>query len=420
MNQTRISFKTVGCRLNQAETAVIRAGFEAAGYTIVPFGTSCDVCVIHGCTVTANAEKDSLRLVRSAKRFNPEAFVILAGCVAEIGGAKLSSACGADLVAGQKEKFELPDILVSYGFPTVQKPSSRVLPSFDTTRAFVKIQDGCDFRCAYCIVPFARGSARSRPFNEIIEEIKRLAGCGYKEVVLTGANIGCYKDNGKKLVDLLEQIELATDIQRIRLSSIEISTVERGVIDFMAGSTKLCHFLHLPLQSGSDPVLKEMGRRYTTAYYRRLIEYAVEKVGMIGLGTDALVGFPGEDSQAFAGTESLIAELPFSNLHIFSYSRRQGTRASEIGDQVPENEKKERVKRLIALGNKKRSFFASQWMGRQVSVLLESVNSGGTQASGWTGEYLRAQVHGEELKPNQIIQFIPDRVDGEILVGKLR
>lgn len=420
MNPTTVSFKTVGCRLNQAETATLRAAFETAGYSVVPFGQTCDVCVVHGCTVTANAQKDSLRLARSAKRMNPGAFVVLAGCVAEIGGEPLRAACGADLAVGQAGKFELPAILHDYGFcqnPVAARRPGLKLLRFETTRAIVKIQDGCDFRCAYCIVPAARGRSRSRPVDEVIREIIGLGESGYREIVLTGANIGCYDDNGKKLVYLLEQIDALSTIDRMRISSIEISTVERAVIDLMSQSSKLCRSLHFPLQSGDDRILQAMGRRYTARQYRELIEYAVRKLGPIGLGADALVGFPGEDSPAFAATEQLIRDLPFSNLHVFAYSRRKSTRACDMSCQVPDVVRKKRAARLISLGRQKRESFARYWVGRETTVLVESVETKG-DGVGWTGEYLKARVRGQNIHPNQIVRFVPDHVDGDVLVGE--
>lgn len=416
MKQTTVSFKTVGCRLNRAETAQFQAAFESAGYKVTPFGKACDVCVIHTCVVTRQAEKDCLHLARAAKRMQPAPFVVLAGCAAETNGAELCAACGADLTAGQKEKYFLPEILARHGFPS-GKPGPKKLPRFETIRAFVKIQDGCDFRCAYCIVPRARGSVRSRPFNEIIEEVAGLAASGYTEFTFSGANMGCYDDGGKKLVDLLERIEVLPGVARMRISSIEISTVEREVIDYMARSSKLCRFLHLPLQSGADEILRRMGRHYTARQYRELVDYALQKMPMLGLGTDALVGFPGEDEKAFAATWQLIHDLPFSNLHVFPYSRRKDTPADEMPDQVPPAEKKKRVRLLLDLKASKRKEFARKWIGKETSVLIEKVTSAGV-ATGWTGEYLPARVMDKQLKPNMIIRFMADQADGELLAGK--
>lgn len=416
MNPATVSFKTVGCRLNQAETARIRAAFEAAGYAVAPFGHAGDVSVIHGCLVTARAEKDSLRLARSIKRRHPGTFVVVAGCIAEVGGEAARRAAGADLIAGQHDKFILPALLARHGFPAVPPRLATPAPRFDTTRAIVQIQDGCEFHCAYCIVPRARGRCRSRPRAEILDEIRSLAGAGHREIVLTGANIGCYDDHGRRLADLLARVETETPVERLRISSLEITTAERAVIDFMATSKKLCRFLHLPLQSGCDAILAAMGRRYSARQYRNTVEYALEKLGPFGLGTDVLAGFPGEDAAAFAATESFLDSLPFSNLHVFSYSRRPGTPAAGMGGQVAEPEKRRRAARLIALGQRLRSKFARRWIGREVEVLVEALDAAG-QGVGWTGEYLPARISGKNILPNSAIRFRPQATEGETLIG---
>lgn len=415
-----VSFKTLGCRLNQAETARLRTAFEAAGYIWTPFGEPAAVCVIHGCTITAQAEKDSVRAARQARRANPQTFVVLAGCVAEVGGEALTASAGADLAVGQTDKFRLPELLARHGWslPTAAAPDAAAArPRFETTRALVKAQDGCDFRCAYCIVPAARGAPRSRPQAEIVAEIEGLIADGFKEVVLTGANLGCYDDGGASLVALLTRVESLAGLERIRLSSIEMSTVEYDVIRFMARSRKLCRFLHLPLQSGDDGLLRAMGRRYSARQYQDLVEYAAREVEGIGLGTDVLVGFPGEDEAAFDQTRRLIEALPFNNLHIFAYSRRPGTPACEMKDQVNAAVKKRRVTDLIALGREKRAAFARRWIGREVTVLVESVEASG-EGTGWTGEYVAARVRGRLLQSNQVVRMTPDRVEDETLVGQ--
>ncbi|MBU1734663.1 MAG: MiaB/RimO family radical SAM methylthiotransferase, partial [Verrucomicrobia bacterium] len=302
------------------------------------------------------------------------------------------------------------------------------LPLFDTTRAIVKIQDGCDFHCAYCIVPRARGTAWSRPFDEIIEEINGLVQAGYREIVLTGANIGCYEDHGRKLSCLLRRIETVPALERIRLSSIEISTVEREVIDCMAASRKLCRYLHLPMQSGSDPVLRAMRRRYAIREYGAVMAYAVDRVEVIGVGTDVIVGFPGERAVDFDATATMIAQGPFSNVHVFSYSPRPGTPAAVMKAQVPDSEKRRRVARLLELAREKRMAFARRWVGREVAVLVEAVNAAGV-ATGWTGEYLPARIlpppapagGGPRVQAvpvrNRVIRFVPRAVEGDTLIG---
>jgi len=437
----RVTFKTVGCRLNQAETAVMAARCEAAGYRVVPFGEPCDVCVIHTCTVTAKAERDCLRLARSARKRAGASIVALAGCAVEVNPEGLKEKSGADLVVGQDEKFRLPELLGSGEFcdrsgtdaregpmePAVlpsqlracaggsgKAPHPSALPLFTTTRALIKVQDGCDFRCHYCVVPRTRGASRSRPCSEIVDEVRALADRGYREAVLTGANLGSYRDGHLRLVDLLERVEAIQHLDRIRISSIEVSTTERAAIDYMAASGKLCRYIHLPLQSGDDRILAAMGRRYTVREYRALAEYAAVTVPLLGLGTDLVVGLPGEDGDAFENTFRVVADLPFSNLHVFPYSRRQGTRAASMPNQVDEHEKKRRAARLIELGRRKRRVFAERHLGREVSLLVEHVAPDG-RGRGWTGEYVEAMPKRPGLAVNQIVGFVPSRCDGSVL-----
>ena len=397
MTPPRVAFKTVGCRLNRAETARMAAQFQAAGYQIVPYGEPCDVCVVHGCSVTQHAERTSVHFARHARHFPGKPFVVLAGCAAETARDSASGRTGADLLAGRNGKLSLPALIRSVRDAPAEAAQDAtpeappLTPVFDTVRAWIKVQDGCDFHCAYCVVPITRGAPRSRPAAEILDEIRRVADAGYKEIVLCGANLGCYVDGSRGLVSLLDRIEAIPSVERVRLGSIEMTTAEGAVVDFMAASSKLCRFLHLPLQSGDDRVLKAMGRRYASDDYRRSAGYAVERVPLLGLGTDVLVGFPGEDDAAYEASIRIIEELPFSNLHVFPYSKRRNTPAASMPRQIPEAVKKERVRRLVEIRNRKRAGFARQFIGRPVSVLVEERADDGT-ATGWTGEYLEAAV----------------------------
>ena len=397
------------------------AGFSAAGYTVVPFVAPADAVVIHGCAITHKAERDSLRLARQARRAASTPIVVVTGCTAEVLGDALRGTDTADLVVGQAGKFAIPALLHRihphrFPPPTTIAPADAGPPQFDTTRALVKVQDGCDFRCAYCIVPAARGAPVSRPLGEVVEEIRRLADAGFKEIVLTGANLGCYGNGPRSLVDLVGQAESVPGIERIRLSSIELTTAEQPIVDHMAQSSKLCHFLHVPLQSGDDRILAAMGRRYTAAQYRAAVEYAVAKVPDLGLGTDIIVGFPSEDDRAFASTVRTVEDLPFGNVHVFSYSRRPGTRAADLADPVPESIKKARTAALLALASRKRAEFAARFVGKPVSVLVERVDAAGI-GHGWTGQYVEAEITAPALRPNQLVTFTVARVDGAKVVG---
>jgi threonylcarbamoyladenosine tRNA methylthiotransferase MtaB len=417
----RAAIKTVGCRLNQAESATIAAGFEAAGYRIVPFGQPCEVCVIHSCSVTARAERTSVRLARSAGRGPGRPRVVLAGCAAELDPRRLRAASGADLVAGQRDKFRLPELLradpgATAGATSHPRAGDRAaaVPLSGRTRALVKAQDGCGFGCAYCVVPLARGPAASRPFDDVVREARDLVRRGYRECVLTGANLGCYADAGRNLVRLLAELASLPGLDRIRLSSIELSTVERAVVDFMATCPKVCRYLHIPMQSGDDRILSAMGRRYTAAQFRDLLSHAASRLAPLGLGTDVIVGFPGEDEAAFEATMRMARDLPFTNLHVFPFSRRPGTRAATMPGQVPEAEKRRRVAAVIALGRAKKEAFARGLVGRPVSVLVERVTRRG--GKGWTAEYVPALARRSESAVNALVSFVPGRVEGGVLV----
>jgi len=396
------------------------AQFEAVGYQIVDPEQPCDVAVVNTCTITHGAERDCARWARRLRRADAR-IVILAGCAVEHDGARLQAETGVDLIANQADKFRLIELL--HG-PRGLDPRPAIcmedsphptVPLFSATRALVKAQDGCNFRCSYCIVPDARGLPTSRPLQAVLDDVAGLAKRGFREVVITGANIGCYRDGRSNLVDLLEAVESIDDIARIRISSIESTTVERDVIDFMATSTKLCHFLHLPLQSGDDETLDRMGRRYSVAEYRSVVDYAVGHVPDLGLGTDIIVGFPGETDTAFANTMACVQDLPFSNLHVFSYSQRRGTPAADMPDQVDAAVKKVRSARLIEVGKAKRAAFAGSFIGKPVTALVERVKEDGT-ATGWTDQYLPVRITNSTPQVNDIITFTPTLVEGDVLV----
>jgi threonylcarbamoyladenosine tRNA methylthiotransferase MtaB len=388
--------------------------FEAAGYATVPFGTPCDVAVIHGCAITGKAEHSSLYAARQAKRTRADTLVILAGCPAETLGETLRGDTTVDLTIGQVGKFAIPELLHHLHPHRFPAPATSIdadsPPRFDTQRALIKVQDGCDFHCAYCIVPTARGLPQSRPLPEVLHEVKRVTSAGFREVILTGANLGRYEDGPLRLADLVRGVESLPAVERIRLSSLEITTAEEAVIELMSHSTKLCQFLHIPLQSGDDGILAAMGRRYNTDTFRRIVAMAVEKMPFLGLGTDIIVGFPGEDDRAFKNTVQLVRDLPFSNLHVFPYSRRAGTRADTLPGQVQESLKKERLHALVEIGETKRRLFAERFVGRPVSVLIERIDADGT-GHGWTGEYLEATVTGASLSRRQIVTMKVEGID---------
>ncbi|MBM4149783.1 MAG: MiaB/RimO family radical SAM methylthiotransferase, partial [Lentisphaerae bacterium] len=355
-----VAFKTIGCRLNQSETAAIAAAFSCAGFSLVDFSGPADSYVIHTCCVTARAEQTCRRTARAVRLRAPRAVIALAGCAVQTAPDRtaLAAAARVDIVADQQTKTDLPRaVLQALGLPVPAPSGKRIAPVFDSVRALLKVQDGCDFGCRYCIVPRARGPARSRPMNEVLNEAGTLAREGYTEFVVTGANLGCYEDGRHRLPELLEALAGMDCIRRIRLSSIECSTVEREVVDLMAASSKICRFLHLPLQSGDDGILLRMGRRYTAAQFEAAIAYAARRLPGAGIGSDVITGLPGEDDAAFARTEALIGRLPLSNLHVFPFSPRPGTAAAEMENAPPESVRTERAAHLSLLGGRKREEF---------------------------------------------------------------
>jgi threonylcarbamoyladenosine tRNA methylthiotransferase MtaB len=276
------------------------------------------------------------------------------------------------------------------------------------------MQDGCDFRCAYCIVPAARGGPVSRPLGLVLGELRALAAAGYREVTLTGANLGLYHDGRHGLADALRAAAAVEGIARIRLSSIEITTAEREVIACMAESPSFCRFLHLPLQTGDDRLLRAMGRRYTAAEYRDRLEHALDRLPRLGLGTDVIVGLPGEDDRAFDNTLRLLADYPFSNVHVFPYSPRPGTRAAAMPGQVPPALRRERARRVAELALEKRRAFAGSWVGATVAVLVEEVSADG-EGTGWTSERIEARVRGKDLAANRIVTAPAAACAGDVL-----
>jgi threonylcarbamoyladenosine tRNA methylthiotransferase MtaB len=409
----RVAIKTLGCRLNQAESAGLAAGFIAAGFAVVPFGSECEVCLIHSCAVTATAEREAVRLSRGVRKRWPSAFILLAGCMAEASAPEVVSRSCADWVVPQRDKEDIPArVAARLGLATgAPRGERRLTPVFNSTRAALRIQDGCSFGCAYCIVPKARGPARSRPMPDILAEARALADHGHRELVLTGANIGTWRDGTVNLVGLLAQLERIDGILRLRVGSIEPATVELPLIEFMSSSTKLCRYLHLPLQSGDDSVLKAMGRRYSAAEYRAVIDRATTLMPAIGLGTDIVTGFPGESDPAFRSTVALIAAHPFSNLHVFPYSERPGTVAASMPDTVPPATRRARARELIAMGDAKRQEFASRFVGLGVAALIERRTRTG-RITGWTGEYLEAEITDGTAAPGQVAVFTPARAVG--------
>ncbi len=401
----RASLHTLGCRLNQAETAVLTARLRRDGYHVVEFGEPTDLLVVNTCSVTEESERTCRYVIRKTLRHSPDAFVAITGCYAQTGVQELRTIPGIDLIVGNQFKWDLPSFLPA-PHALKKQPDPEILhtrtidredftlPEYgepDSTRALLKIQDGCNVMCSFCLIPFARGHERSRLRDDIIREAEILVAGGYREIVLTGVNIGQYRQNEFDLVGLITQLEEIEGLERIRISSIEPTTITNALLDRMASSSKLCPYLHIPLQSGDDTILSSMNRPYNAEEFIHLIQRAVATVPHLGLGTDLMVGFPGETEEAFAHTLSLAHKLPFSYFHVFTYSQRPGTAATKLPDQVPIAVARKRAKKLAELSRLKRLAFAERHIGSTVSVLFESGEIDGFRL-GVTANFLKVGV----------------------------
>ena len=417
-NGLRASFHTLGCRLNQAETASISATFVNRGYHVVDYGADTDVCVINTCSVTEGAEAKCRQAVRTVLRRSPNAYVVVTGCYAQVGKEALRGINGLDLIVGTAHKMQVVDLI-----DTPQKEAEpRVVHSTKIARddfSLDVIGNYSDhFACAFCIIPFSRGGARSRTFPDILREARGLVERGHREIVLTGVNIGTYTSDGYDLLHVIEALEDVDGLERIRISSIEPTTIPDGLVDWMATSPKLCPYLHVPLQSGDDGVLQRMKRRYTRADFAAFIERVAAHVPDVCLGTDAMVGFPGEDEAAFANTRLLLADLPLAYCHVFSYSERPHTYAQRYTDPVPPADIQARSRILRELSARKKAAFYRGSMGSTVRVLFERLENSGLY-TGFSDNYLKVGVEASEDLSNRMAMVRLHGMNGGLAVGEL-
>ncbi|MGH7257289.1 MAG: tRNA (N(6)-L-threonylcarbamoyladenosine(37)-C(2))-methylthiotransferase MtaB [Nitrospiraceae bacterium] len=405
----RASLHTLGCRLNQVETSVLGNLLTRRGFEIVPFGESTDLFVLNTCSVTENAEKDCRYAVRKTLRRSPDAFVAVTGCYAQTGSEQLRQVPGIDMVLGNQFKMDLAaylptgDKLRKLRQPEVLHARTIDRHDFtlpgtaysDSTRALLKVQDGCDFMCSFCIIPFARGHERSRVLADIVHEAESLVAQGHKEVVLTGVNIGRYDYEGSNLLDVIRRLDSISGVERIRLSSIEPTTISEDILEYMATSHKVCRYLHVPLQSGDDRILAAMNRKYTIRQYEKLIKKAVALVPDLGLGTDLMVGFPGEGEEEFENTRRFVNAMPFSYFHVFSYSPRPGTAAVRMKHSVPAAMVRHRSRTLAELSRNKSMAYHKRHIGRTVTVLFEKGQRDGLR-TGLTDTFMKVAVASDE------------------------
>ena len=428
----KVAVHTIGCRLNQSETAVLVDRLKSIGYERVEFGEPTDLLVLNTCSVTEGAEADCRRAIRRTLRNSPQAFVAVTGCYAQTGMQAIQTIPGVDLVLGNQFKMNLPDyvhpeiITGKNSIPTVMHTgridredfSHSGVGDYTTTRANLKIQDGCNFMCSFCLIPFARGKERSRELEDAVREAEQLVERGHREIVLTGVNIGQFLNLELGILELIQRLEAIPALARIRISSIEPTTIPEALLDYMATSTKLCRFLHVPLQSGDNGILHAMNRRYSVEEYSEWVSRAVQKVPDVCIGTDLMVGFPGEDERQFAQTRAVVADLPLAYFHVFSYSARPGTAATRFKSQVPAQTIKDRSTNLSKLSRVKRAEFYRRFVDRHVSVLFESSQSVGWW-SGLTDNYIRVKVPSMTVLDNEIHSVHLTGVMGESAVGQL-
>jgi threonylcarbamoyladenosine tRNA methylthiotransferase MtaB len=407
-----ISFHTLGCRLNQSETAVLENVFSAEGYRVVGADQPADIVVINTCTVTEHGDADTRKLVSKINRQNPNVRIALIGCQAQVQKEKLLRFPNVRWVVGNGPKMDLARILKES--PTDQPPrvlaptisrDSFTIPAAGIdrrhTRANLKIQDGCDFFCSFCEIPYARGRARSREFNDILKEARSLAAAGHKEIVITGINVGTYANNGNTLIDVVTALEDVPDLERIRISSIEPTTIPRDLILKMSRRGKLCRYLHVPLQSGDNGILSAMKRKYTVEEFQDFIQYAAAAVPEICIGTDVIVGFPGEGEEQFERTYHVLLESPAHYFHVFTYSPRTMARSRHLVSPVAVQTLRDRSERLRGLSQRKRRIYYESLLGTTQHVLWEQ-NKGGA----WTGvtdNYIRVKTDSNQSLENQLL-----------------
>ncbi len=426
MAEKRVSFHTLGCKLNFSESSTLAREFERGGYRRVEPSEATDVAVINSCSVTEHADKKCRNIIRKIHRRNPNAIIAVTGCYAQLKPHDIAAIEGVDIVLSNNDKGDLYKRVVELrerGKAEVYSCSVENLTRFfaayssgDRTRSFLKVQDGCDYKCAYCTIHYARGSSRNMPIAELVEEAKLIAAAGQKEIVITGVNTGDFgRTTGEKFIDLLRALSEVEGIERYRISSIEPNLITDEIIEFCAQSPKFVPHFHIPLQSGSTRILGLMRRRYTAEKYRDRIAKIRSLMPDAFIGIDVIVGFPGEGEEEFMESYRLLEQVEASFLHIFPFSERPGTPAVAMPGKVQPRIATERVERLEALSDRLHRSFAEKFLGTERDVLFESTDREGMMF-GYTDNYLRVSAKWESSKINQIcrVRLIEFEASGDI------
>jgi threonylcarbamoyladenosine tRNA methylthiotransferase MtaB len=430
----KIAIATLGCKINQYDSAVIQSRLEEGRHSFVPFDDEADFYIINACTVTDRADWEARQLVRRAKRRSPAARVLVTGCYAQTKPGEVAVVPGVDYVVGLNR---VPDLLrfvdraeflpagerVTVGEVKKERGVSvlgaRALPGH--TRAFLKIQEGCNYSCTYCIIPSARGLSRSVPPEEILREVRALAGRGFKEIVLTGIHLGGYGHELAPKLDLtalLEEILEKTPIRRLRLSSLDPREVPERLLRLMAQSETLCPHMHICAQAGDDRILRRMRRNYDTAYFRDIVTRARELLPDAALGSDIIVGFPGESEEGFERQMEFFDSLPLTYFHVFPYSVRSTTPAAGFSDQVPYTARKARARKMRELGARKKGTFYKCFLGRRVSVLVEAEATSAGCLRGYSRNYLPVSFYGESARVNEEVDVAIEGFENGSLAGR--
>jgi len=419
MNQNKkVAFYTLGCKLNFSETSTIARNFENQGFAKVDFEESPDIFVINTCSVTENADKKCRQIVKKAKQINPDSFVVLIGCYAQLKPQEISSIKGVNLVLGANEKFNILDHIdqLENNQNAIVKSNSIketdfFIPSYsmgDRTRSFLKVQDGCDYFCTFCTIPLARGKSRNASVSETLKQAMEIAKSPVREVVLTGVNIGDFGQGGdENFYQLIQELDKIEGIDRFRISSIEPNLLSNEIIEFVAKSKRFVPHFHIPLQSGSDKLLKSMRRKYLRNLYEERIKKIKTLMPDACIGVDVIVGFPGEDEKEFLETVNFVNQLDVSYLHVFTYSERANTTAKKMPDSVSIETRKERSRQLQILSEKKRRYFYHTQLKKDKMVLFEAEESEGIMY-GFTENYVKVK---SKYNPDLINQIVPVKLD---------
>jgi threonylcarbamoyladenosine tRNA methylthiotransferase MtaB len=423
------AFYTLGCKLNFSESSTIARQLNEIGFKKNDFNDGADLYVINTCSVTENANKECRRLIRKAKKISPNSFVVITGCFAQLKPKSISEMEGVDMVLGANDKFNLPTLLIDlenkevgevHGCEITDLNYTSSFSLEERTRSFLKIQDGCDYPCTYCTIPLARGKSRCDTTENILKNAAEIAQNNIKEIVITGVNIGEFRDGEKRFSDLTKELENVDGIERYRISSIEPNLITNEIIETVKTSKKFMPHFHIPLQSGSDEILGKMKRRYRTTLYKDKVEKIVSEIPDVCIGADVIVGFPGETDELFNSTLHFIKELPISYLHVFSYSERENTLAATFDGVVPKQKRAERSKKLRILSDKLQRAHYQKYLGTTQTALMEQENKNGF-LFGFTDNYIKVKIpYSKELMQKKIkIKLLSFDENGQIISEKI-